>query len=107
MILMDFDGSHVLGAPKGWDQTLDGRVEGLPVLPDIDPQSGLPVLYSVWRPDADELAMLMAGGAVRLGVLGGGHPIVNMLILKPETVRSAGCRDHLNMNEGPDQTAPD
>ena len=33
-------------------------------------------LYSYWRPDAEELVALNAGGAVRLCVWGRGHPVV-------------------------------
>jgi len=96
---MTFDGAEVQGAPKGWDAELDGPVIGLPVLRDVDTQSGLPFMYSVWRPDADELALLMAGGAIRLGISGHTHPIVNLCTLKPEAVASSGCADLVDMSK--------
>lgn len=101
MIVMKFDGATIAGAPRDWDQELDGTVEGLPILPQVDLQSGLTFLYSVWRPDADELAMLIAGGALRLGIGMPRHPIVNMAVLLPETVVSANCRDHIDFGAAP------
>lgn len=95
---MTFDGATIAGAPKGWDQELDGTVQGLPIEPTVDTQSGLPFLYSCWRPDADELALLMAGGAIRLGIAMPQHPIVNMAVLLPESVAAAGARDWIDMN---------
>lgn len=98
VITMDFNGSTIAGAPKGWDQELDGTVQGLPIVATRDVQSGLMFLYSVWKPDADELAMLAAGGALRLGIAMPQHPIVNMGILTPESVEEAGCSTWIDMN---------
>lgn len=98
LITMDFDGSTIAGAPRGWDQELDGPVQGLPIVPVVDVQTGLTFLYSVWRPDADELAMLAAGGALRLKIGTRQHPLVNLEALTPEAVRAAGCRDWIDMN---------
>ena len=57
----------VLGAPPGWDQ---GELP-CNALPITHTHVGdLPAVLSYWRPDAEELAALNAGGAVRLWVVG-------------------------------------
>jgi hypothetical protein len=106
VITLNFDGSTIAGAPKDWDPELDGEVQGLPIVATVDIQTGLTFLYSLWRPDADELALLAAGGAVRLGIAMPQHPIVNMAILLPESAKAAGCRDWIDMN-GPVLPEPD
>lgn len=63
----------VLGAPAGWDQ---GELP-CNALPITRTHVGdLPAVLSYWRPDADELAALNAGGAVRLWVVGATMPPV-------------------------------
>lgn len=94
VIVMNFTGARVVGQPRDWDAELDGEVRGLPIVPQVDTQSGLTFLYSVWRPDEDELAILNAGGAIRLGIAMPQHPIVNVATLTPEAVREAGCVDY-------------
>lgn len=69
----------VLGAPAGWDQ---GELP-CNALPITRPHVGdLPAVVSYWRPDADELAALNAGGAIRLWVVGATMPPV-MLDVEP------------------------
>lgn len=67
----------VLGAPAGWDQA------ELPcgALPITRTHVGdLPVVASYWRPDAEELALLNAGGAIVLQVLGVTMPPVSLSV---------------------------
>ena len=66
------------GAPEDWDENLDGPVVGLPIRDEVDLQSGHNVMYSLWYPTPEELAILNSGGGVRLGVMGYSHPVVNM-----------------------------
>ncbi len=89
MNICDFPGSRPLGAPKDWNQDLDGRCGVLPVVDALDEQSGFNFIYSVWKPTADELEQLNNGGALRLGIMGTVHPVVNMAILTPETCATA------------------
>ncbi|MBY0238474.1 MAG: hypothetical protein K2X55_04095 [Burkholderiaceae bacterium] len=63
----------VLGAPAGWDQ---GHVpcSALPITrTEVD---GMPTVVSFWRPTAEELAVLNAGGSVALWVAGTSMPPV-------------------------------
>lgn len=47
---------------------------------------GQPQMTSVWEPTPKELADLMAGGAVRLTILGTGHPPVMLTTQPPPKV---------------------
>lgn len=65
--------NSVLGAPEGWNQS------SLPVgaLPITRTEvNGVPAVISYWRPSAEELAQLNAGGAVVLWVIGDTMPPV-------------------------------
>lgn len=89
MNICNFEGSRPLGAPANWDQQLDGQCGVLPVVDAIDPQSGFNFMYSVWKPTADELKQLQEGGAIRLGIMGQVHPVVNLAVLTPATCADA------------------
>lgn len=65
--------TDVLGAPAGWDQG-ELPCNSLPVTRTHI--GDLPAVLSYWRPDADELAALNAGGAIRLWVVGATMPPV-------------------------------
>lgn len=63
--------NRVLGAPEGWDQ---GELPcGALAITDVDVH-GIPAVMSFWRPSADELAALNAGGLVSLCVPGRSMP---------------------------------
>lgn len=47
---------------------------------------GQPQMTSVWEPTPKELTDLMAGGAVRLTILGTGHPPVMLTTQPPPEV---------------------
>lgn len=66
-----------LGAPAGWEPGRDGHCAHLAVA-DVETAAG-PAMLSRWEPTPDELAMLNAGGAVELLVLGQGHPPVSLV----------------------------
>lgn len=73
--------TRVLNAPKGWDQdTLP--VDALPITDTA--LEGVPCVASFWRPDADELAALAAGGMVMLHVIGQTMPPVALGVTIPE-----------------------
>lgn len=65
--------NKVFGAPEGWDQQTM-PCQALPVTVQlVDDQ---PCIVSYWRPTADELAQLVAGGLVGLHIYGRGMPPV-------------------------------
>ncbi|MRW88853.1 hypothetical protein GJ699_02525 [Duganella sp. FT80W] len=63
----------VLGAPEGWNQA-ELPCEALAIT--RSEYAGMPVVKSYWRPSAEELAILNAGGSVELAVLGHTMPPV-------------------------------
>ncbi|WP_194720810.1 hypothetical protein [Noviherbaspirillum malthae] len=67
----------VLGAPAGWDQK-QLPCSALPVTrTDWD---GVPAVLSFWKPTAEELAALNAGGSVVLWVAGQTMPPVALTV---------------------------
>jgi hypothetical protein len=67
--------NDVLGAPAGWDQK-DLPVDALPIT--RTEVNGVPAVASFWKPTAEELAALNAGGSVSLWVLGETMPPVSL-----------------------------
>lgn len=69
--------TRVLGAPAGWDQ------KELPcnAIAVTDAEvNGVPVVMTFWRPTAEELALLNAGGLVSLSIVGRTMPPVALLV---------------------------
>lgn len=67
--------NRVLGAPAGWDQ---GELPcGALAITDAV-QAGVPSVVSFWRPDAEELAALNAGGLIYLSVVGRTMPPMSL-----------------------------
>lgn len=67
----------VLGAPAGWDQ-IELHCSALPITRTH--VGDLPAVVSYWRPSAEELAVLSAGGSVALWVMGSTMPPVNLSV---------------------------
>lgn len=65
----------VLGAPIGWDQ--NELPCGARPITRVE-HEGQPAMVSFWRPTAEELARLNAGGLVALCVYGAAHPPVSV-----------------------------
>lgn len=65
----------ILKAPPGWDPVEMGPCDDLHVLR----QNG--TVVSVWEPDADERAVLAAGGRVVLSVVGETQPPVAIWVV--------------------------
>lgn len=61
-----------LGAPADWNDLLMGRCEDLPIC------RAHGMIFSYWLPDEEELARIVAGHPIRLGVLGERHPVVSI-----------------------------
>lgn len=67
--------NRVLGAPKGWDQK-ELPCGALPITDMV--YENIPHVVSFWRPTADELAVLNAGGTVALWITGHTMPPVSL-----------------------------
>lgn len=60
------------GAPDGWDQE-EAACDVLPGTVEIE--DGLRVVNTWWQPTHEELMGLLAGGAVKLSIVGGQPPV--------------------------------
>ncbi|RFP19180.1 hypothetical protein [Duganella sp. BJB475] len=67
----------VLGAPAGWNQA-EVPCSALPIT--RTECEGMPAVVSYWKPTAEELAMLNAGGSVALWVCGDSMPPVSLQV---------------------------
>lgn len=76
-----------LGAPRGWEPSEHGTCGHLAVA-DVQHPAGQAML-SRWEPTPDELALLNAGGAVELSVVGSVHPPVSLIAVPPPTAEEA------------------
>lgn len=67
--------TRVLGAPADWNQS-ELACDALAIVDQT--VEGQPVMVSFWRPTAEEIAQLAAGGTVSLWIYGNRHPVVAM-----------------------------
>lgn len=70
--------NRVLGAPTGWDQA--DLPCGAIAITDVVLDGGQPAVMTFWRPSADELATLNAGGLVSLAIFGKTMPPVSIQV---------------------------
>lgn len=63
------------GAPAGWDPKTQGDCGALPIHVYVD-RYGNQCCVSAWKPSAEELATLCAGGYVTLDVVGWQVPVM-------------------------------
>lgn len=68
--------AHVAGQPDNWDESVMGRCQGLPIR--FDAVAGLTFMRSAWTPTDEEIAHLVAGANVELGVSAPEHPVVQL-----------------------------
>jgi len=90
-------GSRPLGAPKGWDNELDGECGVLYVVDHVDLQSGQNFQYSFYKPTEADIDALRRGGALRLGIMGTSHPVINLGVFSPELTEELGAKDGFDM----------
>lgn len=70
--------TRLIGAPRDWDQELDGPCGALSVRDEVDTQSGVNFMHSEWELEPGELARLRAGAKVLLRISGFTHPVVSV-----------------------------
>ncbi len=71
-----------LGAPRDWDPAKDGICGGLPIR-DEPHSPGVNRMVSAWLPTPEEIALIVAGAPIYLGVLGIDHPPVSLSVGNP------------------------
>lgn len=77
MLPVRFNGmTNIYVAPEGHDPEKDGEIFDLPVMNDGTS------LTSVWKPDKDELDILMKGGGISLSIMGQAQPPVMLGVVE-------------------------
>lgn len=66
------------GEPDGWDANERGPVGVLPTRDEEDEYSGLVFMVSQYKPTPEELALLNAGGSIRIGINCHKHPVIRI-----------------------------
>lgn len=85
--------------PENWDQDRDGPCGALEVRVQTHGGNEIPELVSTWKPDADELAHLNAGGVIELFIITAGkQPPVGMAVVDPVHGPKAEV-PHITINE--------
>ena len=90
-------GSRPLGAPRGWDNELDGECGVLHVVDSIDLQSGQNFQYSFYEPTAADIEAFSKGGVLRLGIMGTSHPVINLSVFGPKLTEELGATEGFDM----------
>jgi hypothetical protein len=85
----NFPGARTIGPPRSWDADLGGECGTIFVTDAVDTLSGMNIMYTIYKPTAEDLEALNNGGVLRLGIMGSVHPVFNMCVLGAETVASA------------------
>lgn len=74
MQILHPENATVLGKPKDWDEAKHGPCVGLPVIIKDDG------MYSIWKPDEQEIETLIAGGSIVLHICSHVHPPVSVYV---------------------------
>jgi hypothetical protein len=61
-----------LDAPTDWNPSMHGECTSLPIA------RAHGMMFSYWLPSTEEIADIMMGKPVRLGVFGNRHPVVSV-----------------------------
>ena len=83
MLACDFAGAHPVGKPRDWIPELDGDCGTIFCIDAVNELVGHNFKYSFYKPTAEDLAVLNAGGALRLGIMCNAHPVFNMVVFGP------------------------
>lgn len=86
----NFPGARAIGKPADWIPELDGECGTIFVIDHFDEHLAQNIMYSVYKPTEADLAALNAGGAIRLGIHGTGHPVFQMGVLTAPKCEEAG-----------------
>jgi len=70
------------GAPKDWNPERDGPCGVLPIR-DEACDRGMHWMVSQYKPSPEDLAVLNAGGSIRLGINGTTHPVIHIPYVVP------------------------
>ena len=89
----------LFGKGKDWINELDGNCGTIHVVPFFDERLGYNIQYSVYKPTPEDIAAIVAGGGIRLGIHGDGHPVFQLCVLGPERMKQLDYIEHEDLGE--------
>ena len=99
MRILSFPGAEPVGKPKDWIPELDGECGTIFVVRHFDEHLGYNIQYSVYKPTEADIAAIVAGGGIRLGIHGDGHPVFQLGVLTKERMDQLDYTEHEDLGE--------
>lgn len=87
MKILGFPGARAIGKPRDWIPELDGECGTIFVTDFFNEQLGYNIMYSVYKPTEADIAAIVAGGGIRLGIHGKIHPVFQLGVLGPDLMK--------------------
>lgn len=89
MNICDFpDKTRTIGRPAGWIDELDGPCGEVFVLDHYDEHLNANRMLTFYKLTDDEIRALAAGGSLRLGIMGTGHPVITLSVMGPKATEA-------------------
>lgn len=95
----NFDGAHAVGKPRDWIPELDGECGTIFCFDAVNELIGHNFKYSFYKPTEEDLRVLNAGGALRLGIMCDAHPVFNMLVFGPALCEALNLKPMWDLGE--------
>lgn len=72
--------TRAVGKPTNWNEEANGPCSFLSIHDSClsDPEADYNIMTSAWKPNEEELQILIKGGHVYLGIFGITHPVVHL-----------------------------
>ena len=99
MRILSFPGTHPVGKPKDWVNELDGNCGTIHVFTHFDERLGYNIQYSLYKPTEADIAAIVAGGGIRLGIHGDGHPVFQLCVLGEARMAQLNYIEHEDLGE--------
>jgi len=75
--------THAFSAPENWDADKDGKCGTLEVRMQLVGESRFVELVSTWKPSAEELAVLNAGGVIEIALAQATQCVMRAYVVEP------------------------
>lgn len=99
MKILSFPGARAIGKPADWIPELDGECGTIFVVDHFDAHLGTNIQYSIYKPTEADIAAIVAGGGIRLGIHGRVHPVFQLGVLTKERMDQLDYVEHEDPGE--------
>jgi len=97
--ILSFPGTRSIGKPADWINELDGNCGTIHVVDHFDEHLGHNIMYSVYKPTPEDIAAIVAGGGIRLGIHGTSHPVFQLGVLTHARMEQLDYIEHEDLGE--------